>query len=159
MEEIANIDHGSVQELFDREEDFSVWLAENIREYIGKGVLGVDFDDHKYETEYSVPDSRNADILLNISRTKHQVVIENQFGSADFDHFGRLQFYRYHTDSDIAILIARDFTSAFQSMIRDANRRSDQARYFAVSMHSIRVDNSKPAIQFNHRTGRSSGGI
>jgi len=79
-----------------REENFSTELAENL------GLLDVgDFEDA--ETESNVG-TRKADIVA--TGNDGILVIENQFGKADWDHWGRLEAYARLKESNVAILVA-----------------------------------------------------
>lgn len=98
-----------------REENFSTELAENL------GLLDVgDFEDA--ETESNVG-TRKADIVA--TGNDGILVIENQFGKADWDHWGRLEAYARLKESNVAILVAEKFE---ELMIVTCNLRNEDSK-------------------------------
>lgn len=88
-----------IQSAYKREEDFNRALSENLR------MLGIgDFDD--YEVEAMVG-TRRADIVAK--NGEEILVIEVQYGKADWDHWGRLEAYARLKEATHAVLIAEDF--------------------------------------------------
>ena len=84
---------------YKREGDFSQELSENI------SLLNIgNFDES--ETEAHVG-TRSADIV--VKGANGTLVIENQFGKADWDHWGRLEAYARLKNANVAALIAEDF--------------------------------------------------
>ena len=73
----------NLSSLYTREEDFSSDLANNIS-HLNVGEY------ENIETESRVG-TRQADIVAQGS--EEILVIENQFGKADWDHWGRLEAY------------------------------------------------------------------
>ena len=51
---------------------------------------------------------RRADIVASWRRMV-SLVVENQFGEADWDHWGRLEAYARLKEADVAVLVAEDF--------------------------------------------------
>ena len=85
--------------IYTREEDFSADLTDNLDELrVGK------FEDA--ETESNVG-TRRADIVA--VGDDGTLVVENQFGKADWDHWGRLEAYARLKEADVAVLVAEDF--------------------------------------------------
>ena len=88
-----------LSDIYNREEDFSADLAENLDELkVGS------FEDA--ETESNVG-TRRADIVA--VGEDGTLVVENQFGKADWDHWGRLEAYARLKEADVAVLVAEDF--------------------------------------------------
>lgn len=58
------------------------------------------------ETESNVG-TRKADIVA--TGNDGTLVVENQFGKADWDHWGRLEAYARLKEADVAVLVAEDF--------------------------------------------------
>lgn len=84
---------------FRREEDFSSKLAENLdRLRVGK------FDEGEVEAQVG---TRKADIVAQ--GDDGILVVENQFGKADWDHWGRLEAYARLKNAQVAALVAEDF--------------------------------------------------
>ncbi len=89
----------SLSQLYSREEDFSADLASHITHLcVGS------FEDA--ETE-SVVGTRRADIVA--TGDDGTMVVENQFGKADWDHWGRLEAYARLKEANVAVLVAEDF--------------------------------------------------
>ena len=89
----------TLSSIYRREEDFSSDLANNITALeIGS------FEDA--ETESNVG-TRKADIVA--VGDGGTLVVENQFGRADWDHWGRLEAYARLKEADVAALVAEDF--------------------------------------------------
>ena len=87
-----------------REEEFSADLADNLDVLKIRSFEDVEFED--VETESNVG-TRRADIVaVGEDRT---LVVENQFGKADWDHWGRLEAYARLKEADVAVLVAEDF--------------------------------------------------
>ena len=85
--------------IYNREEDFSADLADNLDAIrVGK-FEGV-------KTEASVG-TRRADIVA--VGEDGTLVVENQFGKADWDHWGRLEAYARLKEANVAVLVAEDF--------------------------------------------------
>lgn len=104
----------NLSSLYTREEDFSSDLANHISQ------LNVgDFEDA--ETESNVG-TRKADIVA--TGNDGILVIENQFGKADWDHWGRLEAYARLKEANVAILIAEEFE---ELMIVTCNLRNEDS--------------------------------
>ena len=90
-----------LRDIYDREEDFSEDLAATL------DALKVgNFEDA--ETESNVG-TRQADIVAVGTDGNDILVIENQFGKADWDHWGRLEAYGRLKEATVAVLIAESF--------------------------------------------------
>jgi len=101
--------------IYSREEDFSVDLANHIS-HLGVGA----FEDA--ETESNVG-TRKADIVA--TGTDGTLVIENQFGQANWDHWGRLEAYARLKEANVAVLVAEDFE---ELMIVTCNLRNEDSK-------------------------------
>ncbi len=87
-----------------REEEFSADLADNLDALEIEFFEGVEFE--SVETESNVG-TRRADIVA--VGEDGTLVVENQFGKADWDHWGRLEAYARLKEADVAVLVAEDF--------------------------------------------------
>ena len=100
--------------IYKREEDFSADLAKTLDALnIGK------FEDP--ETESSVG-TRKADIVA--VGEDGVLVVENQFGTANWDHWGRLEAYARLKEATVAVLVAEDFEDL---MITTCNLRNEDS--------------------------------
>lgn len=102
-------------EIYNREEEFSADLANNL------DALRVgSFEDA--ETEANVG-TRKADIVA--VGEDGTLVTENQFGKADWDHWGRLEAYARLKEADVAVLVAENFE---ELMIVTCNLRNEDSK-------------------------------
>ena len=87
------------------EKDFTPWLANNLS-YL-EDCLGLDLEffdiEHRTGSGY-----RHADLLVE-TYSGDIVVVENQYGKADWDHWGRLEAYARLKEADVAALVAESF--------------------------------------------------
>ena len=101
--------------VYNREEDFSSDLANHL------AALGVgSFEDA--ETESNVG-TRKADIVA--VGDDGILVVENQFGRADWDHWGRLEAYARLKEANVAVLVAESFE---ELMIVTCNLRNEDSK-------------------------------
>ncbi len=121
--------------IYNREEDFSSDLAENLKELnVGS------FEDA--ETEANVG-TRRADIVA--IGEDGTLVVENQFYKADWDHWGRLEAYARLKEADVAVLVAEDFE---ELMVVTCNLRNEDSN---VNWYLIQAQaNSHNELFFNH---------
>jgi len=127
-----------ISSIYTREEDFSDDLADNL------DALRVgSFEDP--ETESSVG-TRRADIVA--VGEDGILVVENQFGKADWDHWGRLEAYARLKKADVAVLVAEDFE---ELMIVTCNLRNEDS---AIDWYLIQAQaNSHSELSFHHVVG------
>lgn len=124
--------------IYKREEDFSDDLAGTLK------VLKVgEFEDA--ETESNVG-TRRADIVA--AGEDGILVVENQFGEADWDHWGRLEAYARLKNADVAVLVAEDFE---ELMVVTCNLRNEDSR---IDWYLIQAQaNSHNELSFHHVVG------
>ena len=124
--------------IYTREEDFSADLADNL------DALRVgSFEDPK--TEASVG-TRRADIVAE--GEDGILVVENQFGKADWDHWGRLEAYARLKKAGVAVLVAEDFEELMivTCRLRDEDSTID---WYLIQAHA----NSHKELSFHHVAG------
>ena len=104
-----------LSDIYKREEDFSADLANTLDALdVGK------FEDP--ETESNVG-TRKADIVA-VGEDGGKLVVENQFGKANWDHWGRLEAYARLKEATVAVLVAEDFEDL---MITTCNLRNEDS--------------------------------
>ena len=121
--------------IYKREEDFSADLADTLEALnVGK------FEDA--ETESNVG-TRRADIVA--VGEDGILVVENQFGRADWDHWGRLEAYTRLKEADVAVLVAEDFE---ELMIVTCNLRNEDSKidWYLIQAQS----NAHKELSFHH---------
>ena len=125
----------SLSDIYAREEDFSADLADTLDALnVGK------FEDA--ETEANVG-TRKADIVAE--GEDGTLVVENQFGKADWDHWGRLEAYARLKEADVAVLVTEDFE---ELMIVTCNLRNEDSN---VNWYLIQAQaNSHDELSFHH---------
>ena len=125
----------SLSSIYTREEDFSDDLADNL------DALRVgSFEDP--ETESNVG-TRRADIVA--VGEDGTLVVENQFGKADWDHWGRLEAYARLKEADVAVLVAEDFE---ELMIVTCNLRNEDSK---IDWYLIQTQaNTHKELFFHH---------
>ena len=123
-----------LSDIYKREEDFSTDLAETLDALeVGK------FEDA--ETESNVG-ARKADIVGD--GQDGVLVVENQFGKADWDHWGRLEAYARLKEATMAVLVAEDFEDL---MITTCNLRNEDS---AIGWYLIQVQvNTHKELSFH----------
>ena len=127
-----------LSDIYNREEDFSADLADNLDALrIGK------FEDA--ETEARVG-TRRADIVA--TGENGTLVVENQFGKADWDHWGRLEAYARLKEATVAVLVAEDFE---ELMIVTCRLRDEDSN---VDWYLIQASaNTHKELSFHHVVG------
>jgi len=124
--------------IYNREEDFSADLADNLDELrVGS------FEDTETESRVG---TRRADIVA--VGEDGTLVIENQFGRADWDHWGRLEAYARLKEAEVAVLVAEKFE---ELMILTCNLRNEDSN---ISWYLIQAQaNSHEELSFHHVVG------
>jgi hypothetical protein len=117
------------------EVEFSAALADNL------DALDVgEFED--VETESNVG-ARRADIVA--IGQDGVLVVENQFGEANWDHWGRLEAYARSRNATVAALVAESFEDL---MIVTCNRRNEESN---INWYLIQAQvNSHEEFSFHH---------
>ena len=125
-----------LSDIYKREEDFSADLAKTL------DVLNIGkFEDP--ETESNVG-TRKADIVA-VGEDGGKLVVENQFGKANWDHWGRLEAYARLKDAKVAVLVAENFEDL---MIATCNLRNEDSK---VDWYLIRAQaNTHKELSFHH---------
>ena len=121
--------------VYSSEEDFSDDLADNLN------ALNVGaFEDVEREANVGF---RRADIVA--VGEDGTLVVENQFGKADWDHWGRLEAYARLKKADVAVLVAEDFE---ELMITTCNLRNEDSE---IDWYLIQAQmNSHKELSFPH---------
>lgn len=125
----------SLSKIYNQEEDFSADLADNL------DVIRIgSFEDA--ETESNVG-TRRADIVA--VGENGTLVVENQFGKANWDHWGRLESYARLKEADVAALVAESFE---ELMIVTCNLRNEDS---SIDWYLIQAQaNTHEELYFHH---------
>ena len=127
-----------LSDIYNREEDFSTDLAENL-DALRIGSF------EEAQTESNVG-TRRADIVA--VGENGTLVVENQFGKADWDHWGRLEAYARLKKADVAVLVAESFEELMivTCRLRDEDSNID---WYLIQAHA----NSHKELSFHHVAG------
>ena len=121
--------------VYSREEAFSSQLAKHIK-YLKVGS----FDEAETESRVG---TRRADIVA--TGDDGTLVIENQFGKADWDHWGRLEAYARLKEANVAALVAEGFE---ELMIVTCNLRNEDSK---IDWYLILAEvNTHDELAFHH---------
>lgn len=117
------------------ERDFSADLANTLEALkVGK------FEDAKTEVNVG---TRRADIVA--VGQDGTLVVENQFGKADWDHWGRLEAYARFKEATVAVLVAEEFE---ELMVVTCNLRNEEGD---INWYLIQTEaNSHEELAFHH---------
>ncbi len=125
--------------------DFTPWLMENIGE-LGDS-LGIRLEVEEREAPVG---SYSLDILARDVENNRQVVIENQLEATDNPHLGQLLTYAAGYEANVIVWIARDFRDEHRDALDFLNRRTgEDTEFFGVEVELWRIDDSRPAVNFN----------
>ena len=127
-----------LSEIYPQEEDFSDDLADNL-DALNVGA----FEDVEREANVG---RREADIVA--IGEDGILVVENQFGKADWDHWGRLEAYARLNEATVAALVAEDFESLMIETCRLRNEESEIDWYLIQAQA-----NSHKEFSFQHIVG------
>ncbi|TNE67634.1 MAG: DUF4268 domain-containing protein [Rhodobacteraceae bacterium] len=130
--------------------DFTPWLAANIAllsETLGFGEEGLQIQD----TEVPVG-AYFADIVATDKTQTNEatVLIENQYGRSDHDHFGKLLTYASGLKAATVVLICETLREEHRTALTWLNSITDDSHsFFAVELELWRIDDSPIAPKFN----------
>lgn len=124
--------------------DFTPWLAANI-DALGS-ALGLELE--VVRTEAAVGDF-SCDILAKDLGTNRFVIIENQIKSTDHDHLGKLITYAAGLHGETVIWVSRKLRDEHRQALEWLNERTRSGTdFWGVEVKVIKIDDSKPAFQF-----------
>lgn len=123
--------------------DFTPWLAENL-DLLGAAVgLSLELRNREHPVgRYSL------DLLLEDAQER-AVIVENQFGSTDHDHLGKLLTYCAGVDAKVVIWIAETLNAEHVAALEWLNDHTLQdVGFFGVELELLRIGESLPAPHF-----------
>lgn len=125
--------------------DFTPWLAENIGE-LG-AALGLELGLRQREADVG---GYSLDILAHDLNRDRPVVVENQLGSTDHDHLGKLLTYAAGFDANVVVWLTREFRDEHRQALDWLNQRTgEDTLFFGVVVELWSIDESRPAPHFN----------
>jgi hypothetical protein len=118
--------------------NFTPWLVNNLERL--SEVVGVPLESG--DTEVAVGQF-SADILARNTRDSSPVLIENQYGSTDHDHLGKILTYLAGLEARTIIWISERFNDAHLSAVRWLNENTtDPFSFFAVRLRVLQIADS-----------------
>jgi len=124
--------------------DLTPWVAEHL-EQLGE-VLGMDLE--LVRTESDVGDF-SIDVLARELTSQRFVVIENQLEQTDHTHLGQVITYAAGVDAGVVVWLTPAFREEHRQAIDWLNRGlGNSTQFFAVAVEVLRIDGSKPAVNF-----------
>lgn len=142
-DEIAEIRSRSIREFFEHEEEqFTPWLQENIQKLTDDSLLGFELTDVEREVRI---EGYQADLVAKNPNEERTVIIENQFGDGDSDHFGRALMYAANKNADVVVWVAEHIEEAYVDTLRMLNQRTDaEFGIYGVEVNVIQIGDSPP---------------
>lgn len=147
MKKLERLEPVHPREIWPTEPEFTQWLAqpENLLQ-LGEEV-GIDLA--LIEVEAAVGDF-SADILAKDLANDEKIIIENQFGSTNHDHLGKIITYASGHTANRVIWIFENIREEHRQAIDWLNDNTDDdLSFFAVELEVWRIANSDPAPRFN----------
>lgn len=128
----------------DEARDFTPWLSQNLG-LLGE-LLGMDLE--SAECEVPVGDYR-IDICAKELGSARLVVIENQLEATNHNHLGQLITYAAGVGAQVVIWVCRELRDEHRRALDWLNQsHGDKVQFFGVTVELLRVDDSKPAVNF-----------
>lgn len=139
-EDLHAVEYLDLKQIWEHEEnDFTPWIVENI-DRLGE-TIGIELDEVSREDAVG---GYSADITGTEMNTDSKVVVENQFGTTNHDHLGKLLTYGAGTDAEFVIWIAEEFRDEHRSVLEWLNAGAPGgAKFFAVRPRVIRLDDTE----------------
>ena len=129
---------------------FTPWLAYNLDE-ISK-VFNVELINPSTEQP---SENFKVDIEAELEDGS-KVVIENQFGSSDHDHLGKIITYRTAHDAKVAIWIVEEARQEHIDSINWLNETDNGCDFYLLEAKLIKIENSPLALDLNKIAGPSN---
>lgn len=145
LAEIAKLNKINSRKVWEGEDQFSDWLAENLSR-LGD-VMGLELERSEWE---KLVGAFSADIICVDRISGANVVIENQFTRTDHNHLGKMITYASGLKSSIVIWIAPRFREEHRSAIDWLNEISGlNIRFFGVVLDVFQIGDSVYAPHFD----------
>lgn len=145
IQELGEITPVNVRKLWPNEAtDFTPWLADNINR-LGQ-VLGMELEVQDREADVG---DFSLDLLVKDLGSSRTVVIENQLKETDHDHLGKLLTYAGGFSAGVLVWISTSLRDEHRKALEWLNETTGEGTdFFGVVVEAIKIDNSKPAINF-----------
>lgn len=146
-QKLGKIKQVNLKDVFEKEDkDFTPWLNENL-DILGE-KLNLDIIDSNLEENVG---NFSCDIIARDSDSNKIIIIENQFGTTDHDHLGKILTYAAGKQAGIIIWIAENFREEHKKALEWLNENVDPEggpSFFGVEIKLIKIEDSPPAPDF-----------
>ncbi|MDD5510355.1 MAG: DUF4268 domain-containing protein [Dehalococcoidales bacterium] len=145
--QLGKLEKVNLREIWKREAtDFTHWLSKEENLSILATEIGISMQLERIEANVG---RFSADILAKEDKTERMVIIENQLGQTDHDHFGKLFTYGSGYDAGILVWICSDVREEHRKAIDWLNEKTDNSvNIFLVKMEVWKIGDSRPAPKF-----------
>ena len=145
-QKLATIEKVDLRDIWPNEaSNFTPWLAENLSA-LGE-ALGLDLELQAQEAQVG---AFSLDLLARDTGTNRPVIIENQLEATDHDHLGKLLTYASGYDANVIVWITREFKEEHRQALDWLNQRTgEDTVFFGVAVELWKIDESRPAVNFN----------
>ena len=142
--EFGTIERVRLSEVWsDEARDFTPWLSGNLDKL--SDPLGIELA--LEDTEAPVGRFR-LDILAREIPTSGRVAIENQYGTSDHGHLGKMLTYAAGYDVVKCIWITEEFSDEHKKVLDKLNGSASQ-EFYGVIIELLRIGDSLPALNFD----------
>ena len=146
---VGRIERRPLSSVWKREVDLTHWLEDNI-DFLDDAI-GIGLTDARREESTG---SFFCDLVAEDASGGH-VVIENEFGSSDHDHLGKLMTYFASLGAQVGIWVVENARSEHVSAVEWLNQ-SGLGSFYLVKAEVITIGDSEPAPVFTVITGPSA---
>ena len=146
MDKLGVLKKEEIRKTWKKEPEFSTWLAlkENM-ELLAKAV-GIDILTEATESSIG---KYSADIFAKEDSTDRKIIIENQYGTSDHDHLGKLITYTAGKNAQVLIWIVENADDEHRAAVQWLNEHTDaDTGIFLVQIEVLRIGDSLPAPMF-----------
>ncbi len=138
-----------LNKIFGKETEFSEWLAGEGIDYL-KQVLGVELVSEGVEVK---PNNKfSVDILLSVEnqyskKEPDKIVVENQYGMTDHNHFSKLITYAVTNEAKYAVWIAEEIHPEHKKAIEFLNENTtDNINFYLLKAVLEKIGDSNPCF-------------
>jgi len=146
--EVAEIERLDLRTIFPREDtSFTPWLAE--KDNLDRLGRALGFDLETVATEASTGTFRT-DILAKRVQDDATVVIENQYGRSDHDHFGKSLTYLAAHGASVVVWLAEGFADEHRASLSWLNDHTDEEfEFWGIIPRVLKIGDSQPGLRFD----------
>ncbi|MDL1957733.1 MAG: DUF4268 domain-containing protein [Candidatus Desulfofervidus auxilii] len=123
-------------------------MAKRESKYFGGKKLNLDIIDSNIEEGVG---NFSCDIIARDSDSNKIIIIENQFGTTDHDHLGKILTYAAGKQAGVIIWIAENFREEHKKALEWLNENVDPEggpSFFGIEIKLIKIEDSPPAPDF-----------